>query len=659
MKLRIVLFAALTLLCVSVLSQQGAAQRRNEPQPPQRTPSYTTKSKKAIEYYEDAFSFFLRRQYGQALELLEYSLKKDPSFSEAHLQTAKIYEALSDPARAKFHYKKAAKQQEDNPRFVEAPHQLAKLYFREGNYEEAREMAQQVISVPKAANVIREDAQTLLTNIDFVEEAIRHPLDIKPRRVEGQLHQFPLQYFPVLTVDQKTLIFTGRRGISPRYDEDIFISRKNAEGEWLTPESLSDNINTMRNEGTCSISADGRTLIFTACEGRDGYGSCDLFISIRKGEEWSMPKNLGTTVNTSAWESQPSLSADGTTLYFVSDRQGGFGKRDIYVTERSASGEWIKAKNVGKEINTARDEVSPFIHVNGQTLYFASNGRPGFGGFDLYVTEHHADQWSEPKNLGYPINTFEDQASLFITADGRDAYYSNEEQRQGEYVRSEIFTFSIPQEIRVQYRSNFVFGKVYNAITKEPLEASVELIDLQNQQSISMVASDPVSGEYLMVLTEGAEYALYVNKDDFLFKSLTFNYVEPSEAYIQQPIEIDIYLDPIKKGQETVLNNIFFETDQFEIKDKSKPELNKIASFLQENPDIAISINGHTDNVGASPYNLTLSTHRAKAVYEYLIQSGIEAERLSFNGYGDQKPLASNDTEEGRQKNRRITFEIL
>nr|WKN35293.1 OmpA family protein [Tunicatimonas sp. TK19036] len=659
MKLRFVLFPLLTLLSVSILPQRGAAQRRNEPQPPQRASSYTTKSKKAIEYYEDAFSFFLRRQYGQALELLEYSLKKDPAFSEAQLQTAKIYEALSDPARAKFYYKKVAKQQEGNPKFIEAPHQLAKLYFNEGSYEEAREMANQVMNVPKAAKVIREDAQTILANIDFAEEAIKHPLDFQPHRVEGQLHQFPLQYFPVLTVDQKTMIFTGRRGVSPRYDEDIYISRKNAEGEWMAPESLSENINTMRNEGTCSISADGRTLIFTSCEGRDGYGSCDLFISTRKGDEWSMPKNLGTAVNSSAWESQPSLSADGRTLYFVSDRQGGHGKRDIYVTERTVKGEWSKAKNVGKEINTARDEVSPFIHVNGQTLYFASNGRPGFGGFDLYVTERSKNRWSAPENLGYPINTFEDQASLFITADGRDAYYSNEEQRQGEYVRSEIFTFSIPQEIRVQYRSNFVFGKVYNAATKEPLEASVELIDLQNQQSISMVDSDPVSGEYLMVLTEGSEYALYVNKDDFLFKSLTFNYVEPSEAYIQQPIEIDIYLDPIQKGQETVLNNIFFDTDKYEIKNKSKPELDKIANFLQENPDIAISINGHTDNVGASSYNEKLSTQRAKAIYDYLIQSGIAAERLSFRGYGDQKPIASNDTEEGRQKNRRIAFEVL
>ncbi|WKN44675.1 OmpA family protein [Tunicatimonas pelagia] len=657
----ILIFLFSSILCTNeVTAQRGASQRKKQQEPPRRnTTSYTSKSKKAIEYYEDAFSFFLRRQYGQALELLDYCLKKDPAFSEAHLQAAKIYEVLLDAARAEYHYKKVAKQQPGNAKFVEAPYQLAKMYFQQGKYADARSLATSAIETPKVAQVIRDEAQMLLANINFTEEAIQQPVDFQPRRVEGQLHQFPLQYFPVLTVDQQTMIFTGRRGVSPRYDEDIYVSHKNAQGEWQAPELLSENITTMHNEGTCAISADGRTLIFTACEGRKGYGSCDLFVSYRTGDTWSVPKNLGAEVNSSSWESQPTLSADGNTLYFVSDRSGGLGKRDIYLTRRNSQGEWSNAQNAGKTINTPRDEVSPFIHVNGQTLYFASNGRPGFGGFDLYVTEQTEKQWSEPKNLGYPINTYEDQASLFITADGQDAYYSNEEQRQGQYIRSEIYTFAIPAQIQVQNRSNYVFGKVYHALTKEPLEATIELVDLRQQQPISAVTSDPANGEYLMVLTEGSEYALYVNKDNFLFRSLTFNYLAPSEAYIQQPIEIDVYLDPVEKGRETVLNNVFFDTDKYVIQEKSKPELDKIASFLQENPTISVSINGHTDNVGSDSYNKTLSTQRAKAVYDYLLQAGVPAERLAYQGYGAEKPIADNNTAEGRQKNRRIAFEIL
>jgi len=660
MKFRSSVGVILLVLIAFLGTHTGSAQRKRPQEPPRRTTSsYTSKSKKAIEYYEDAFSFYLRRQYGQALELLDYTLNKDPAFTEAHLLAAKIYEALTDAARAEYHYKKVNKQQNGNPKFIEAPYQLSKIYFEQGKYEDARELATQVLETPKAANIIVEETENLLANIDFAQEAIQHPVNFNPQKVAGDLHQFPLQYFPVLTVNQETMIFTSRRGITPRYDEDIYVSRKNDQGEWQAPEPLSENINTIHNEGTCAISANGRTLIFTACEGRQGYGKCDLFVSYRKGDEWSVPKNLGPEVNSSAWESQPTLSADGNTLYFISDRQGGQGKRDIYIAQRDQQGNWGKAKNAGSIINTSRDEVSPFIHVNGQTLYFASNGRPGFGGFDLYVTEQENGKWSEPKNLGYPINTYEDQASLFITADGQDAYYSNEEQRQGQYVRSEIYTFAIPAEIRVQNRSNYVFGKVYHAATKEPLGAAIELIDLRQQQPVSSVTSDPVSGEYLMVLTEGSEYALYVNKEDFLFKSLTFNYIAPSEAYIQQPIEIDIYLDPVEKGSETVLNNVFFDTDKYDIKEKSKPELNRIAAFLRENPDISISINGHTDNVGTDDYNNNLSTLRAKAIYDYLIQAGVPTERLAYQGYGASKPIADNSTSEGRQKNRRIAFEIL
>jgi outer membrane protein OmpA-like peptidoglycan-associated protein len=309
-------------------------------------------------------------------------------------------------------------------------------------------------------------------------------------------------------------------------------------------------------------------------------------------------------------------------------------------------------------VNTPRDEVSPFIHVNGQTLYFASDGLPGFGKFDLYVSEKE-ESWTKPKNLGYPINTKEDQASLFITADGKDAYYSFEK-RQGEhYVSSIIYTFEIPEAIRIRNRSSYVEGIVYDAETRQPIGATVELIDRDNQQKISDVTADPKNGEYLMVLTEGADYALYVDKEGYLFQSLSFNYSEQAEKKIQEPVHIDIYLQPITKGKETVLNNIFFDTDKYEIKDISKPELNKVAGFLKDNPEISISINGHTDNQGGEAYNKELSTKRAKAVYQYLIASGISEERLKYQGFGQSKPIASNDTQEGRQKNRRIAFEIL
>ena len=618
---------------------------------------YTSKSKKAIESYEKSTNFFMRRQYGYALELLHYAVKKDNNFSEAHYRLGKIYYAMRNEAQARDHFQKVVKQQPNDPRFADAHLLLANLYFGEGDYDKAQALIQQIMQMEQVASVIKEDARYLADNIAFTKQEINNPLPYNPQPVGGEMNQLALQYFPVLTVDQQTLIFTGRRGITPQYDEDIFISEKDSQGNWKIPSSLSENINSPLNEGTCTIAADGRTLIYTACEGRGGFGSCDLYITRKTGNQWSSPQNLGAGVNSRAWESQPSLSADGRTLYFVSDRAGGVGRMDIYVSHLNDSSVWSAAENVGPEINTPRDEVSPFIHVNGQTLYFASNGRPGFGGYDLYFSENDG-QWSAPKNLGYPINTYQDQASLFITADGRDGYYSDEETQDNHAVSSKIYQFEIPESIRVANRSSYVQGTVYNAATQQPLKASIELIDLQEQQKIAQVYSDSITGKYLMVLTEGADYALYANRPNFLFKSLTFDY-QKQESDVLQPVTIDIYLDPVEKGRETVLNNIFFNTDKYDIKEKSKPELNKIATFLQENPDIRIAINGHTDNVGAPDYNQTLSTNRAKAVYEYLVDTGVSADRLAYRGYGQDKPIAPNDTEVGRQKNRRIAFEVL
>ncbi len=521
--------------------------------------TYSTKSKKAIKYYEQSTNFFIRRQYSPALELLEYALKKDADFAEAQLRVGKIYYAMNNEDQAKVHLKKAVKEKYDDPRFTDAHLLLANLYFGDGEYQEAQQLIQHLLKIPRLPKVIKDDARNLLANIEYTQREIDNPLPYRPEPVGGQVNQLPLQYFPVLTVDQQTLIFTGRRGTTPQYDEDIYVSEKSPEGTWLAPRPISENIITPRNEGTCTVSADGRTLIFTACEDRSGLGSCDLYLTRKTGDRWSRPENLGRNINSRAWESQPSLSADGRTLYFVSDRAGGAGRRDIYVTQRQDDGEWAPAQNLGGEINTPRDEVSPFIHVNGQTLYFASNGRPGFGGFDLYVTEREQQRWLSPQNLGYPINTYQDQASLFITADGRDGYYSNEQNRDNNAIRSEIYRFELPEQVRVKYRSSYVKGTVYNAVTKEPLGADIELIDLQQQQAISEVQSDSVNGHYLMVLTEGADYGLYVNKENFLFKSLTFNFAAQPSEEVPQPVTIDVYLDPVEKGRETILNNIFFE----------------------------------------------------------------------------------------------------
>jgi outer membrane protein OmpA-like peptidoglycan-associated protein len=333
------------------------------------------------------------------------------------------------------------------------------------------------------------------------------------------------------------------------------------------------------------------------------------------------------------------------------------GRRDIWVSLLNEKGEWTKAKNIGKPINTIYDEISPFIHVNNRVLYFASNGLVGFGGYDLFFSEKDsAARWTDPKNIGSPINNHEDQFSLFITADGKRGYYSHEEVKDAGYTVSQIYEIDIPEENQIRYKSNYVKGVVRDKQTREPLAASIELINLRTNEIESLVSSDSISGHYLMVLTQGAEYALYVNKRGYLFRSLNFNY---SERKDYEPIVLDIDLEKASEGTTAILENIFFDLDKYDLKDKSVTELQKIVRFLKENPGLKVEVSGHTDNSGAETYNLQLSERRAQAVYNYLVANGIASERLRLRGYGAGKPIADNNTEEGKQKNRRIEFKLI
>lgn len=464
-----------------------------------------------------------------------------------------------------------------------------------------------------------------------------------------------MQYFPVLTADQMQLIFTRRAGDGPNDDEDLVVCNKDEKGRWKSPVSISKNINTRLNEGTCTISADGRKLIFTSCTGRDGIGSCDLYESKKIGGDWTVPKNLGRNVNSAEWESQPSLSADGRTIYFVSDRRSGLGQRDIWISTLDDNGQWTKAVNAGQQINSQYDEISPFIHANNRTLYFASNGLPGFGGYDIFFAEKDSS-WTTPKNIGPPMNDHEDQFSLFITADGRKGYYSHEETLESGFSRSKIFEVIIPLENQIRYRSNYVKGIIRDKVTQAPLSAKIELINIKKNIVESLVESDSVTGEYLMVLTQGSEYALYINKTAYLFKSYNFNYSEVTDF---EPIVIDIDLQKATEGSVAILNNIFFDIDKYDLKEKSTTELQKIIRFLNGNPNMRVEISGHTDNSGSAVYNRQLSEKRALSVYTFLIQHGIDKKRLLPRGYGPDQPVASNDSEEGRQQNRRIEFRIL
>ncbi|MBC7451309.1 MAG: OmpA family protein, partial [Cytophagales bacterium] len=483
---------------------------------------------------------------------------------------------------------------------------------------------------------------------------VNHPVAFTSKEMPAVINSFYIHSHPVLTADQQTIIYTKRDGLKISDDEDIVISTKK-NGVWSVPVSISDTINTDHNEGACTMSADGKILVFIACPPAGQQGSCDLFISYKKGDSWGAPVNMGHNVNSPAWDSEPTLSADGRTLYFASDRSGGFGKEDIYVTYCDDKMIWSTAKNLGKSINTSGREVSPCIHANAKTLYFSSNNYPGLGGFDIFFSQKKDSTWARPVNIGYPINTYLDDATLFISVDSKKGYYSKYD-KGSLNSKSLLYEFDVPLTLQQEESSTYSKGHIYDAVSHAPLAANIELIDLATNNVVQSVYSDPKQGDYTVVLTEGSEYGLYVSAQGYLFESLFFDFKNPLTF---NPLTLDVYLKKVSAGASVVLNNIFFTSNSAALADKSKTELQKLIGLMSANPSIRIELSGYTDNVGQQDANLKLSTQRAKSVYDYLISNGVSGSRITYKGYASANPIADNNTEEGRQKNRRLEIKVL
>ncbi len=610
--------------------------------------SLSTKNQKAIDIYIEADNYRVRGQYDQAIRLLKQAIEKDKKFEEAYYRLALTYRSAGDLNLSNENLEQALlltpfPQKQKTYHFL-----LGDNYLRSGLYEKSKDNLEKFLAIEKTDKLKLDQATLWKEQAEYGLVHRNENLGYQIKPLSDSVNIYPMQYFPAITADGEELIFTVRYGRAHDDNEDIFISRKDNSEKWQRPVSISENINTEYREGACSISADGRHLIFTIC----GPRGCDLYESKKEGEVWRKPVSLGPNVNSAGWEAQPSLSADGNELYFVSDRKGGLGGYDIWFSKKDSTGSWKKAVNIGKPVNTKYDEIAPFIHVNNRNLYFASNGLPGFGGFDIYASEKNQSQWQEPKNLGALLNDFEDQYSFVVTSDGVNAFYSREENR----MKSKIYQTTIPKELQVRSRGNIVSGVVADSRSKKPLQADVELFDLKTTEKISVFKSDSVNGHYLIVVPGKSEYALHVAEPGYLFYSLHFNYEEKDQ---DQPVTIDIALQPIVKNAMTVLNNIFFDFNKSEIKPRSFSELDEVVRFLKENPKIKVEISGHTDNVGNENYNQQLSLKRAQSVVNYFSSKGIAVARLTQVGYGSKKPIKPNDSEINRQVNRRIEFKIV
>jgi outer membrane protein OmpA-like peptidoglycan-associated protein len=628
-------FVATSLLLIFCLPASG------------QSPSLSKKNKDLLAKAQKAWQ---ARQLETAQFFYEKILESQPEFPESYLRLAQLADLNKETGKPRTYFQRLVHLQPNSSENAGTYHWLGKDAFNREKYDSAGIFLEKAVELLPAKTTAAKIAENMLASARFAREAILNHTPIIKKSLGDTVNALRMQYFPTISADERTLIFTGQNN----QDENIYVSTRNQNGQWNPPSELSGTINTTNNEGTCTISADGRTLVFTACNRFDGYGNCDLYFSQKKDHQWTVPQNLGATVNSRYWESQPSLSADGKVLYFSSERPGGLGQRDIWKTTRTDNNKWSTPVNLGSPVNSSNHEQAPFIHANGNTLFFSSDRSPGMGGLDIYLSKQADTTWSMPVNLGYPVNTSTDQVGLIITADGRTGYYTDDQASKAD-GRALLYTFELPETLRKLFTpTRYVKGVISDSQTKHPLEASIELFDLNTGRKISQFESQSGTGEFLFILNQESDYALYITKMGYLFKSRTFSLNESSFSS-----NLDIALEAIQTNKVESLNNIFFPTGDYTLDNKSQVELEKLVYFLQTNQQIKIEISGHTDDVGSAKDNLTLSQKRAESVTNFLKEKGISADRLSSKGYGETKPQVPNTNDENRKVNRRIEWRIL
>ncbi len=608
---------------------------------------YSVDNPRIKKWYESARQLIKEREFDGGISLYKKCLVKEPTFVEAHWALASIFKNLGDLERSFYHLDQYYLGTDKSGISVPKLMILVKAYFKNGFYGKAKACLDQIQLYQIPAD---QDDSLLIASVAYAYKNQKTKAGVMPKALPSSVNRYLTQYFPTLTIDNNTLIFTKRAGASGSYDEDLVVSYREA-GIWSPATLLSNNIHSEFNEGAASISADGRTLIFTMCDKGQTFGNCDLFISRKYGEVWSNPENLGKVVNSKNWDSQPSLGADGNILYFSSDRSGGMGKRDIWYTQR-VDNTWIQPKNMGNIINTLKDDVTPFIHTNGENLVFASNGRVGFGGYDLYMSEQKEGKWQTPRNLGNAVNNNLDQLSFIISADGSMAYFSQDFKKADGKLKTKIVQLPIINDSLVKNTSSYIFGRVRDAISQKAIKAKIELFDIFTNKLKYSTYSDSISGEYFFALNEGLSYGVYAGAKGYFFEDFRFDIQNSSSG---QPDTLDIILSPLEVGATMILENIYFDLASYELTLNSQSELEIVAGFLVEN-QVNIQIEGHTDQSGDPQYNQMLSEQRAKAVYDFLIASGIPSDQLTFIGLGSKHPVESDPTLS--DQNRRIEFRI-
>lgn len=659
--------------------------------------NYSTKNKKAIKYFEAGMQKEMelepntnRPNYRGGIELFQKAIDKDPNFIEAYGMSINFYEKLGDIENAYKTGKKAVDLNLAGPGSSFLYYKTSDLAFKMKEYETAIEIAKKFLKTNRNPEM-KKRAEEIISSSEFALKSIEEGVEIKLVNLGEGVNTSNPEYFPSLTVDEKTIIFTRQLHVPNTPDhvpgqEDLYISHKGPDGKWAKATPLPRKINhPMANQGAPSIGADGSTVVFIGCqnvdgsypEGYQGFGSCDIYITKKLGNKWYAPRNLGNKINSFNWETQPSLSADGKTMYFVrGDRRVKqqammrpdlkLNVGDIFVSYLNDNGEWSDPIKLPDNVNTPHKEESVFIHPDGRTLYFGSDGHPGLGGTDIFMTKLQDDgSWSNPINLGHPINSPADEATLIVAASGRYALLGTD--RPGGFGDMDIYQFNMPEKFRPD-PVIYMEGIAFNAKDQEErLGAKFQLFDLESGKEVVRSQADPVTGEFLVTLPVNRDYSLIANHDGFMMFTKNFTLTVPENS--EQAYHINVPMQPFEPGSAVRLDNIFFDFGKYTLRKESYVELDKFVTFLKANPSLKVELGGHTDTRGDAKDNQVLSENRAKAVADYLKSKGIPAKNLTFKGYGESELIISDEQieklksekekEDAHQQNRRTEYKII
>lgn len=634
-----ILFFVSCLLPVNVFSQQ-----------------YHTTSPKALKAYKAGLTAFDYIDYINAEQYFNQAIETDNKFFEAYMMMGELLSKQRRFIEAARNFQKAV--QIDSAFYPPVFFNMATAEMMSGEYGKAFVHYNVYLCLPKISDKNKSLATRNVKNCQFAIEAVKNPVPFSPESVGEGINTSNDEYWPSITADGQTLMFTRQERPSENvlrkaiFQEDFYLSYL-TDKIWKTAVNAGTPLNTSQNEGAQSLSSDGNYMYFTACDRPGGLGSCDIFFSALNNGKWSLPVNLGSPVNTKYWEVQPSINSAGNMLFFSSNRPGGIGGKDLWFSVYKSNKKWSTPRNLGNIINTSGDEMSPFIHFDGKTLYFSSDGLPGMGGLDIYFSRMLDDStWTEPKNLGYPINTYNDEMGLIIESGGQKAYFST---KRDEKEGKNIYSFRLYEAVQPNPVA-YLKGKVTDKETGQVLIAEYELINLSNGKSVINKLTDD-KGNFLVCLPSGNNYGVNVSKDGYLFYSE--NFMLEGQHTAMEPYLKKIMLSPFRVGEKMLLSNVFFEVDSWKLKKESLSELNKLSDLLKDNKELKVEIGGYTDATGTNEHNLSLSEKRALTVLDFLVGTGIQADRLKYKGYGNASPVGDNITYEGRKLNRRTEVQII